>query len=75
MFGSSSGASEILNSVNQRECLRSMCSAISMGPHGMVQPIAAAVLETFVMMNKDGAVHTSTCKLLANLIFANFEGI
>ncbi len=46
--------------VNRLECLRSMCSTISVGPPGMVQPIVAAVLETFVMMNKDGAIHPST---------------
>ncbi len=28
-----------------------------MKPRGMVQPIAVAVLETFVMTNKDGAHH------------------
>ncbi len=39
----------------QFEYTRIMCSAISMKPHGMIQPIEAAVLETFVMMNKDGA--------------------
>ncbi len=43
--------------------LRTMCSAISVEPPGMVQPIAVAVLETFVMTNKDGALHPSTCWL------------
>ncbi len=46
----------------------SMCSTISVGPHGMVQPIAAAVLETFIMMNKDDTLHPRT--MLA-FIFAN----
>ncbi len=41
---------------------RTICSAISVKPRGMVQPIATAVLETFIMTNKDGAHHpTSTC--------------
>ncbi len=37
------------------EYICTICSAISMKPHGMVQPITAAVLETFIMTNKDGA--------------------
>ncbi len=42
----------------QFECLRFMCSAISVGPRGMVQPIAAPVLKTFTMTNiKDGGIH------------------
>ncbi len=49
--------------VNQLECLHAMCSAISLELHGMFQQIAAAVLETFVMKNKDGAVHPATCCL------------
>ncbi len=44
--------------IYQFECLRIMCSAISVGPRGMVQPIAAAVLKTFTMTNiKDGGIH------------------
>ncbi len=31
--------------------------------YSIVQPIAVAVLETFVMMNKDGALHPSICWL------------
>ncbi len=50
-------------------CLCVMCSAISVGPCGMVQPIAAAVLKTFTMTNKDGGIHP--CTMLA----ANSEGI
>ncbi len=46
-----------------------MCSAISLGPRGMVQPIAAAVLKTFTMMNKDGDIHPRT------MLAANSEGI
>ncbi len=38
--------------VNQLGCLHAMCSAISMGPCGMVQPITMTVLKTFTMMNK-----------------------
>ncbi len=37
------------------EYLRTICLAISVKPCGMVQPITAAVLETFVMTNKYGA--------------------
>ncbi len=54
------------------ECLRAMCSAISMGPRGMVRPIAVAVLENLVMTNKDGAL--PSIHMLA-LISVNFEGI
>ncbi len=53
---------------DQLDCLCVMCSAISVGPRGMVQPIAAAVLKTFIMTNKDGDIHT--CTMLA----ANSEG-
>ncbi len=42
------------------KCLRTMCSAISVEPHGMVEPITAAVLETFTMTNKDGALNPRT---------------
>ncbi len=54
---------------NQLECLRVICSAISVGPHRMVQPIAMAVLKTFTMTNKDGAIHPRT------MLAANSEGI
>ncbi len=54
---------------NQLECLFVMCSAISVGPCGMVQPIAAAVLKTFTMTNKDGSIHPRT------MLAANSEGI
>ncbi len=41
--------------------------SIQMKPHGMVQPITVAVLETFAMTNKDGALHPHAgshfCKL------------
>ncbi len=39
------------------EFLRTMCLAISMEPRGMVERIAAAVLKTFTMTNKDGTLH------------------
>ncbi len=55
--------------VNQLGCLHVMCSPISVGPHGMVQPIAAAVLKTFTMPNKDGGIHPLT------MLAANSEGI
>ncbi len=54
------------------EYLRTICSAISMKPCAMVQPIAAAVLETFVMMNKDGTHHPCSIHPHADFFF---EGI
>ncbi len=48
------------------KCLRAMCSAISVGPRGMVQPIAAAVFKTFTMTNKDGGIHP--CIMLALIL-------
>ncbi len=44
---------------DQLECLHT----ISIGPGGMVQPIAVAVLKAFPMMNKDGGIHPSTMLL------------
>ncbi len=43
--------------VNQLGYLHVMCLAISVGLRGMVQPIAAAMLKTFTMTNKDGGIH------------------
>ncbi len=55
---------------NQLDCLHVMCSAISVGPRGMVQPIAAPVLKTFTMTNiKDCGIHPRT------MLAANSEGI
>ncbi len=55
--------------VKQLWCLRSMSYAISVGPRGMVQPIAAAMLKTFTMTNKNGGIHPLT------MLAANSEGI
>ncbi len=55
------------------EYLRTMCSAISVGPSGMVQTIAETVLETFVVVNKNGPVHQAV--IFAGGIWTNYIDI
>ncbi len=57
------------------EYLRTICSAISVKPHGMVQPITAAVLESFVMTNKDGAHHHRHAGFFFEGIWNNYVDI